>query len=67
MLKITAKDKAMLASYVRSVIGALIAVYSTGTLEPRDYAKGAIAAIIPPLLRWINPKDLGFGRGCSES
>jgi hypothetical protein len=52
---------------VRSVIGALIAVYSTGTLEPRDYAKGAIAAIIPPLLRWINPKDSGFGRGCSES
>jgi hypothetical protein len=67
MLKITAKDKAMLASYMRSVVGALIAVYMTGTTDPRDYAKGAIAAIIPPLLRWVNPKDSGFGRGSSQS
>ena len=56
------KDKAMLASYGRSVVGALIAVYSTGTTDPRDFGKGAIAAIIPPLLRWVNPKDSGFGR-----
>ncbi len=61
------KDKAMLASYARSVVGALIAVYSTGTTDPADYGKGAIAAIIPPLLRWVNPKDSGFGRGNSES
>ena len=62
-----AKDKAMLASYARSVVGALIAVYSTGTTDPRDFGKGAIAAIIPPLLRWVNPKDAGFGRVNSES
>ena len=67
MLKITAKDKAMFASYARSVVGALIAVYSTCTTDPADYGKGAIAAIIPPLLRWVNPKDSGFGRGNSES
>jgi hypothetical protein len=41
------KDKAMLASYARSVVGALIAVYSTGTTDPSDYGKGAIAAIAP--------------------
>lgn len=67
MLTITNKDKAMLASYARSVVGALIAVYTTGATDPRDYAKGAIAAIIPPLLRWVNPKDAGFGRGSSQS
>jgi len=67
MLKITDKDKAMFASYMRSMVGALIAVYSTGTTDPRDYGKGAIAAIIPPLLRWVNPKDSGFGRGDSQS
>jgi hypothetical protein len=60
-----AKDKAMLASYGRSVVGALIAVYSTGTTDPRDFGQGAIAAIIPPLLRWVNPKDAGFGRDSS--
>ena len=57
----------MIASYARSVLGALIAVYSTGTTDPRDYGKGAIAAIIPPLLRWVNPKDPGFGRDSSQS
>ena len=62
-----AKDKAMIASYLRSVVGALIAVYSTGTTDPRNFGKGAIAAIIPPLLRWVNPKDSAFGRDNSQS
>ncbi len=57
-----AKDKAMLASYARSLVGALVAVYSTGTTDPRDFAKGAIAAIIPPVMRWVNKKDEAFGR-----
>jgi hypothetical protein len=62
MTTMKAKDKAMLASYTRSLIGALVAVYSTGTTDPRDFAKGAIAAIIPPLMRWVNKKDESFGR-----
>ena len=57
----------MIASYLRSVVGALIAVYSTGTTDPRNFGKGAIAAIIPPLLRWVNPKDSAFGRDNSQS
>jgi len=56
------KDKAMLASYARSAVGALVAVYSTGTMEPMNYVKGAVAGIIPPLMRWVNPNDKGFGR-----
>jgi hypothetical protein len=59
------QDKAMLASYARSLVGALVAVYSTGTVDPRDYAKGAIAAIIPPVMRWVNKNDKGFGRDSS--
>jgi hypothetical protein len=27
-----------------------------------NYVKGAIAGIIPPLMRWVNPNDKGFGR-----
>ena len=62
MLKITVKDKAMLASYVRSLVGALVAVYSTGATDPTDYAKGAVAALLPPIMRWVNKKDEAFGR-----
>lgn len=57
------QDKAMLASYARSLVGALVAVYSTGTTDLRDYLKGAIAAVIPPIMRWVNKNDAGFGRG----
>ena len=57
----------MLASYARSLVGALMAVYSTGATDPVDYAKGAIAAIIPPIMRWVNKNDQAFGRGNSES
>jgi hypothetical protein len=56
------KNQAMLASYARSLVGALVAVYSTGTTDPSDYAKGAIAALIPPIMRWVNKNDKGFGR-----
>ena len=55
-------DKALLASYARSLIGALVAVYSTGATDPTDYAKGAVAALLPPIMRWVNKKDEAFGR-----
>ena len=61
------KDKALLASYGRSIIAAVIAVYSTGNTYPADLGKAAIAALVPVLIRYVNPKDLAFGRGNSES
>jgi hypothetical protein len=58
-----AKDKALLASYGRSVIAAVVAVYSTGNTNPEDLFKAGLAALIPVLIRYVNPKDLAFGRG----
>ena len=56
-------NKAMLASYGRSVVAAVIAVYSTGNTDPADLGKAALAALVPVLVRYVNPKDLAFGRG----
>jgi hypothetical protein len=56
------KSQAMLASYARSAIGAVLAVVSTGNYSPEDLAKAGIAALLPPLMRWANPKDPAFGR-----
>ena len=61
------KDRALLASYGRSVIAAVIAVYSTGNTDPADLGKAALAAIVPVLIRYVNPKDLAFGRGSRQS
>lgn len=57
-----AKVQAIFASYARSVVGAVVAVYMTGSTTPSDYAKAGIAALIPPIMRWVNPKDAAYGR-----
>jgi hypothetical protein len=57
-----ANSQALLASYGRSVVGAVIAVYMTGATNPTDYVKAAIAALIPPVMRWVNPNEKAFGR-----
>ncbi len=61
------KDKALLASYGRSILADVIAVYSTGNTDLADLGKAALAALVPVLIRYVNPKDLAFGRGNSES
>ena len=63
----SAQTKAMLASYARSVVAAVAAVASTGNINPQDLAKAAVAALIPVVMRWANPKDAAYGRGNSQS
>ena len=63
MPSLTATQKAALASYLRSVLAAVLAVAATGNYAPEDISKAALAALLPPLMRWANPKDTAFGRG----
>lgn len=56
-------NKKMLASWVRSFIGAGLAVYMTGNHEVKDIATAGAAALLPVLMRWLNPNDPAFGRG----
>ena len=56
------KTKAMIASYLRSAIAAVLAVVSTGNYSPDDLAKAGVAALLPPIMRWANSKDPAFGR-----
>lgn len=61
-MKISKQQKAALESYARSVLGAVVAVAATGNYQPDDLAKAAVAALIPPALRWVNTGDPAFGR-----
>ena len=63
----SAQTKAMLASYARSVVAAVAAVASTGNTDPQDLGKAAVAALLPVVMRWANPKDTAYGRGNSQS
>lgn len=53
--------KAMLASWARSFLAAAIAVYLAGVTDPKAIASAGVAAVLPVILRWLNPKDSAFG------
>lgn len=61
-MTLTQQHKNMLASYGRSVLGAVIALYMAGVTDPKDLWAALVAAIAPVILRAINPNDPAFGR-----
>jgi hypothetical protein len=63
----TAKDKAIIGSYARSFLTGALTLYMAGETEPKKLLAAGIAAVLPPLLRWLNPNDTAFGRGSKES
>ena len=53
--------KALAASWARSSVAGMLAVYLTGNSNPKDLAMGLVAGVVPMLARGANPKDsLGF-------
>jgi hypothetical protein len=65
-MKLSKQQKEAVFSYLRSAVAAVVAVIATLDYTLEDLVKAFIAALIPPVLRWINPKDPAFGRGSSD-
>lgn len=63
----TNKDKAIIGSYARSFLTGALTLYMAGETEPKKLLAAGIAAVLPPLLRWLNPNDRAFGRGSQEN
>ena len=55
------KAKALIASWARSFMAAALALYMAGVTDPKTLAMGGVAAIVPVVLRWLNPNDKAFG------
>lgn len=53
--------KAMAASWGRSFLAAAIAVYLSGNSDPKAILGAGAAAVLPVVLRWLNPNDAAFG------
>jgi hypothetical protein len=53
--------KAMAASWARSFLAASVAVYMAGVTDPKAIASAGLAAVLPVIVRWLNPNDTGFG------
>jgi len=61
-MNIDNKHKAMLASYGRSIVGAVAALYVAGVTDPKDLWAALVGALIPVVSRAVNPNDPAFGR-----
>lgn len=53
--------KAILASYGRSVLGSVLALYMAGVTDPKDLWAALVAALAPVAIRALNPNDKAFG------
>ena len=53
--------KAMAASWARSSVAGMLAVYMTGNTNLKDLALGLLAGVVPLAMRWANPNDVSFG------
>ena len=54
--------KPMVASWARSFIAASLAVYMAGITDPKAILSAGVAAVLPVLMRWLNPNDAAYGR-----
>jgi hypothetical protein len=59
---LTPEIKAMAASWGRSFLAAVIALYSMGETDPAILLHAGIAAVVPVAIRFLNSKDPAFGR-----
>jgi hypothetical protein len=61
-MELNKKHKALLASYGRSIVGAVAALYVAGVTDPKDLWAALVGALIPVATRYVNPNDAAFGR-----
>jgi hypothetical protein len=60
-MKLTEQQKAMAASYARSVVGAAVATYAS-TGDWKAALNSLWAALLPVAMRYFNKNDAAFGK-----
>lgn len=53
--------KSLAASWARSFLAASIAVYMAGETDLKTIGMAGVAAVLPVVLRYLNPNDSAFG------
>lgn len=60
--RVPAEVKAVAASYGRVFLAAALTLYLAGERDLSALWAAGVAAVLPPLVRWLNPHDAGYGR-----
>lgn len=67
MVQLTPEQNAMLQSYGRSFLGAVIALYLAGVTDAYQYLNAFVAAVAPVAIRYFNKNDIAFGKVSGKS
>ena len=59
----TTKLKAIVATYVRAAVAAVIALYLSGVSDVKTLALAGVAAVAGPVLKALDPSSPEFGVG----
>jgi hypothetical protein len=54
--------KEVIYSYARVFAAAVLALYLAGERDWEMLWQAGIGAVLPPLVRWLNPNDPAYGR-----
>ena len=54
---------AILGSYARAAVAAVIALYLAGETNPKTLALAALTGVAGPLLKALDSSDSAYGRG----
>ena len=59
----TTKVKAIVSTYVRAAVAAVIALYLSGVTDLKTLALAGVAAVAGPVLKALDPSSPEFGVG----
>ena len=60
--RIPEQIKLVAASYARVFVASSLTLYLAGERDLSALWAAGVAAVLPPLVRWLNPKDAAYGR-----
>ena len=61
-MKVSAEHKAIAKSWAKVFAAAVIAAHSAGSREWSVLVNAGVAALIPVVYSWLDPKDSRYGR-----
>jgi len=65
-MKLTKKQKAVLASYGRSFLASALAASTIGGWDLKAMLVAGLSAVVPVAIRALNPNDAAFGKVADE-
>lgn len=62
-MRLSARNQAMLKSWLKVFGAGVVALAISGERDPKALLAAGLAAVLPVVYTWLDPKDKRFGKG----